>query len=62
MGTKFLKVGLRVSCPHPSGKRYEGRVDGSDVRSNGVWVAVNIAPKGQNRVLRHFRPSQLIPI
>ena len=59
---QFLKIGLVVSCPHPSGKRYTGRVDGNDVRSNGVWVRVNIAPRGQNRVLRTFPPSQLIPV
>ena len=56
----FLKIGARVSCPHPSGKRYEGRVDGNDRKKNGLWVAVNIAPRLQNRILRHFRPSQLI--
>lgn len=58
----FLKIGQRVSCPNRSGKRYEGRVDGNDVKSNGVWVAVNIAPKGKNRVLKHFYPSQLIKL
>lgn len=57
-----FKVGTRVSCPHRSGKRYEGRVDGNDVLGNGPWVRVNIAPKGMNRILKTFRPSQLIVV
>ncbi len=56
----FLKVGTRVSCPHPSGKRYEARVDGTDIKSNGPWTRVNRAPLGENRILKTFRPSQLI--
>lgn len=55
----FLKIGARVEYRHPSGVMVKGRVDGNDVRKNGVWVAVNIAPKGSNRVLKHFRPTQL---
>lgn len=55
----FLKIGLMVEYRHPSGVMVQGRVDGNDVRKNGVWVAVNLAPKGKNRVLKHFRPSQL---
>lgn len=57
-----FKVGTRVSCPHPSGKRWEGRVDGTDVLPNGPWVRVNRAPRGQNRVLKTFRPSQLVQV
>lgn len=57
----FLKIGLRVKYRLPNGAIVTGRVDGNDVRSNGVWVAVNTAPKGQNRVLKHWRPSQLRP-
>lgn len=57
----FLKIGAVVKYRHPSGVFVTGRVDGNDVRKNGVWTAVNIAPKGQNRILKHLRPSQLSP-
>lgn len=56
---EFLKIGAHVEYRHPSGVMVQGRVDGNDVKTNGVWVAVNIAPKGKNRVLKHFRPTQL---
>lgn len=57
----FLKIGLPVQYRHPSGVWVKGRVDGNDLKANGTWVAVNLAPKGENRVLKHFRPSQLVP-
>lgn len=55
----FLKIGLKVRYHMPNGAVQDGRVDGNDRRSNGTWTAVNIAPKGMNRILKHFRPSQL---
>ncbi|HWH83257.1 MAG TPA: hypothetical protein VNU71_13585 [Burkholderiaceae bacterium] len=57
---KFLKVGLPVTYLR-NGALVRGRVDGTDMKPNGPWVSVNIAPKGLNRVLKRKRPSQLTP-
>lgn len=56
----WLKVGTRVEARHPNGEStVQGRVDGNDICKNGLWIAVNIAPKGKNRVLKHYRRRQL---
>lgn len=57
----FLKIGLHVKVRMANGALLSGRVDGNDLRSNGVWVAINISPKGVNRVIKRFRPSVLQP-
>lgn len=57
----YLKIGARVKWRLRNGATATGRVDGNDVRTNGVWTAVNTAPKGSNRILKHLRPSQLSP-
>lgn len=56
----FWKIGAHVSCPHPSGVRRTGRVSGNDKKSNGVWVSVNIAPKGSNPIEKYYRTQSLI--
>lgn len=57
----FLKIGLHVKVRMANGALLSGRVDGNDLRSNGVWTAINVSPLGVNRVIKRFRPSQLKP-
>ena len=58
---QFLKIGLLVKWRLRNGATAKGRVDGNDFLSNGVWTSVNVAPKGENRILKRVRPSQLTP-
>lgn len=65
--TKFqFKIGDKVRFLRRHGGHgplpVEGRVAGSDRRSNGVWVSVNLAPKGANPKLLGVRPSKLLKI
>ena len=52
-------IGKVVTFVRSNGQVATGRIDGKDERSNGTWIAVNTAPKGQNRVITKVRPAQL---
>ena len=60
-----FKIGQRVKFTRQvkgAGVPAEGRVAGTDVRSNGPWVSVNTAPKGANANLVSLRPVRLTKI
>lgn len=53
------RIGLLVRFRRRNGAVEEGRVAGTDDRSNGRWVSVNTGGRGDNAVLTSVRPSQL---
>ena len=59
---KPLKLGTKVRWTRLNGKIAEGRVDGFDDKANGRWVAVNTAPKGQNREITEVQQGRLTVI
>jgi hypothetical protein len=56
---KFLKIGTRVKWTDNRGTPREGRVAGTDVKTNGPWVAVNRAAKGKNPDITRVQQSRL---
>ena len=57
---KFLfKVGDDVRWVRRNGEAARGRVAGSDRKANGVWVAVNLAPKGKNPQIIRVQQARL---
>jgi hypothetical protein len=56
---KLPKVGAAVAFTRRNGERVEGRISGSDEKANGLWVAVNTAPRGKNPTITGVRPSKL---
>lgn len=59
MSSKKIKIGARVRFTRRNGMPAEGRIAGSDSKSNGLWVSVNTAPRGSNADLTNVRPSEL---
>lgn len=60
-----FKVGQRVRFTRMRkgvGVLTEGRVAGTDIRSNGPYVSVNMAPKGANAKLISLRPVRLTKV
>ena len=56
---KLPKVGASVSFKRRTGATATGRISGSDMKPNGLWVAVNTAARGKNPQITSVRPSQL---
>lgn len=53
------KRGARVTWMAKNGKPCEGRVVGTRERTNGLFVQVDLSPKGQTPDLRSLRPAVL---
>ena len=56
---KAIAIGKRVEWVGNRGATKRGRVTGRDIKSNGPWVAVNVADKGKNAIIINVQQSRL---
>jgi len=57
-----VKIGTPViATPSRNPIEVHGRYHGKREESSGLWIDVNIAPKGKPAQIKSFRPAQVRP-
>lgn len=58
---KPIKIGAAVvATTSRSAIKFAGRFAGSRKEPSGLWVDVNVAPKGKPAQIKSFRPAQVV--